>query len=126
MFEVHVSTLWTHLRDLKRGPSWGDRFDPFKLDSIRLAADGTFTASILAILGAAQAGVTGFRKLNDHRNASRRIGDLVSELEIVQSTLKDITLLIDSLCFLNSMMVNTTCMVWICLYGDERKRREEQ
>lgn len=50
------------------------------------------TVSLLAVIGAAKAGLKGVRKLNNYRRAPREVADLVTELEIFQELLTDIKL----------------------------------
>jgi hypothetical protein len=50
----------------------------------------SFTASVLAVISAAQMGVQGLRKLSSYRHAPQELDDLISELEGVQKTLRDI------------------------------------
>ncbi len=50
----------------------------------------SLTASILAVIAAAQAGVQGLRKLNTFRKAPQELEDLALELESIKSLLQDI------------------------------------
>ena len=50
----------------------------------------SLTASILAVITAAQAGVQGLRKLNTFRKAPQELEDLALELESIESLLQDV------------------------------------
>lgn len=50
----------------------------------------SLTASILAVITAAQAGVHGLRKLNTFRKAPQELEDLALELESIKSLLQDV------------------------------------
>jgi len=49
----------------------------------------SLTASLVAVLTAAQLGVNGLRKLNNYRNAPQEM-DLISELESLEALFKDV------------------------------------
>ena len=48
----------------------------------------SITASLLALIGAAKAGIIGLRKLSSYRNAPRELADLLSELESFEELFK--------------------------------------
>lgn len=50
----------------------------------------SITASLLALIGAAKAGIIGLRKLSSYRKAPRELADLLSELETFDKILTDI------------------------------------